>query len=288
MLRAWERRYGVVNPTRTSGGLRLYTHEDVLRLQLLRKLTEQGHPISQVANLASNDLVGMLREDAIEAGVGAVQTEQSEAGRYLASTLEALQSLDGPRVHATLMRAVVALNSREFIRDVVTPLLSRVGDLWADEAICPVHEHILSVNLRRVLAWMLDSFPVEEGAPVLVCTTPAHHRHELGAMLAGITAAEERWRVAYLGADLPAEDIALSVKLTGASVVALSLVYVRDRETVRSEIKKLRSLMPKSVMIVAGGAGAQSSHLEKSGAIFLPDFEELRTLLRSRDTRKRQ
>ncbi|HEX6575427.1 MAG TPA: MerR family transcriptional regulator [Gemmatimonadaceae bacterium] len=286
VLRAWERRYGVVVPKRTDGGLRLYTHDDVLRLQLLRKLTEQGHPIGQIAKLSGNKLVELLREDAIESGIAAVQTEQTEAGKFLAATIEAVQSLDGPRVHSTLMRAVVALKSREFMRDVVTPLLTRVGQLWADEAICPVHEHILSVNLRRVLAWMIDSVPVEDGAPVVVCTTPANHRHELGAMLAAITASEERWRAAYVGPDLPAEDIAMGAKLTGASAVALSLVYVRDRESARKEIKRLRSLLPKRVMLIVGGAGAESLDIDQQGIAILTDFDELRTLLRSRDTRK--
>ena len=286
VLRAWERRYGVVKPKRTEGGLRLYTHEDILRLQLLRKLTEQGHPISQIASMSGSDLAGLLGDDARENAVSAIQTDQSEAGRYLASVLEAVQSLDGPRVHAILMRAVVELKSREFTHQLVLPLLSRVGELWASESICPVHEHILSVNLRRVLAWIIDSLPVEENAPVIACTTPPHHRHELGAMLAGIAAAEERWKVAYLGADLPAEDIAMGAKLTGASVVALSAVYVRDREGLRKEIRKIRRALPRNVMLVVGGAGAQGAGLEKTGAIVLPGLDELLSLLRTRDTRR--
>lgn len=285
VLRAWERRYGAVKPKRTEGGLRLYTHEDILRLQLMRKLTEQGHPISQIATMSGSDLAGLLKDDAIENAVAQVRTEETEAGRYLALVLEAAQSLDGPRVYSTLMRAVVALKSGEFTRELVLPLLSRVGEMWASETICPVHEHVLSINLRRVLAWMIDALPVEDGAPVVICTTPAHQRHELGAMLAGIAAAEEKWSVAYLGPDLPAEDIAMGAKLTEASVVALSAIYVRDREALRKEITKIRSALPKGVMLVVGGAGAQKAGLEKTGAIVLQGFDEFLALLRTRDTR---
>src|SRR5215207_3303512 len=125
VLRAWERRYRVVTPKRTDGGARLYTQDDVLRLQLLRRLTEEGHAIGQIASLPSTELVGLLRDDAIERGISAATTEQTEAGRFLAATLDAVQSLDGPRVYATLMRAAVALKSREFMSDVVSPLLNR-------------------------------------------------------------------------------------------------------------------------------------------------------------------
>ena len=285
VLRAWERRYNVVNPKRTDGGLRLYSHEDVLRLQLLKKLTEQGHAIGQIAHLPSAELVSMMREDAIESSISTAQVEPTEAGRFLAATLDAVQSLDGPRVHQTLMRAVVALKSREFTRDVVTPLLSRVGEMWADETICPVHEHILSVNLRRVLAWMIDAVPADDEAPVLVCTTPAHQRHELGAMLSAIAAIEERWRVAYLGPDLPAEDIALGAKVTGASMVAVSIVYVRDKEAMKKDLRALRTKLPRNVMLVAGGAGTRNVELDKQGIVILQNIDELRSLLRSRDPR---
>ena len=227
----------------------------------------------------------MLRDDALETSIASEQTQPTEAGRYLAATINALQSLDGPRIHQTLMRAVVTLKSREFTRDVITPLLSRVGDMWSEEAICPVHEHILSVNLRRVLAWIIDSASVDADAPVIVCSTPSYQRHELGAMLAGIAATEEGWRVAYLGPDLPAEDIAIGAKTTGASVVALSIVYVRDKETVRKEVKSLRSKLPKNVMLVVGGAGTRNAELANLGAIVLQDADDLRSLLRSRYTR---
>lgn len=287
VIRAWERRYDVVKPKRTDGGARVYSHEDVLRLQLLKRLTEQGHAIGQIADLSSVQLVAILRDDEIESAVAKVEAEPTEAGRFLAEALEAAQSLDGPRVHQALMRAVVALKSAEFVNELVLPLLSRVGELWATEAICPVHEHVLSVNLRRVLAWVIDSVPANDDAPVFLCTTPAHQRHELGAMLSGITASEEQWRVAYLGPDLPAEDIALGAKTTGASVVALSIVHARDKEALRHEVKKIRSLLPKGVVLVAGGAGTRNANLEKAGALVLSGLDDLRNFLRSPDTRRK-
>lgn len=288
VIRAWERRYEVVKPRRTEGGARLYSHEDVLRLQLLRRLTEQGHAIGQIADLPTDQLVALLREDEIETAVEKIDVSPTMAGRFLAETLEAAQSLDGPRIHQTLMRAVVALNSTEFVHQLALPLLARIGDLWATEAICTVHEHVLSVNLRRVLAWMINSVPPGENAPVFMCTTPTHQRHELGAMLAGIAASEEHWRVTYPGADLPAADIALGARASGASVVALSIVYVRDKAALREEVKKIRSLLPEGVVLIAGGPGTRNAALEKSGAIVLETFEELRMFLRSPEPRRKR
>ena len=56
VLRAWERRYGVVAPHRSAGGQRLYSDHDVERLRQLRQLTGRGHSISRIASLSLADL----------------------------------------------------------------------------------------------------------------------------------------------------------------------------------------------------------------------------------------
>ena len=62
VLRAWEKRYGVVDPTRTEGGQRLYSDEDVRRLSLLRQAVEEGRSISQVVELTTEELQGLVME----------------------------------------------------------------------------------------------------------------------------------------------------------------------------------------------------------------------------------
>jgi len=59
-LRAWEKRYQVVDIVRSQTGRRLYAQEDVQRLRLLRKLTNLGHSISNIANLDNPQLDQML------------------------------------------------------------------------------------------------------------------------------------------------------------------------------------------------------------------------------------
>lgn len=292
VLRAWERRYRVVEPGRTATGGRLYSSADVLRLRLLRRVTEAGHPIGQVAGLETEALLSLARvaEPPVEAvGVAgeAGRDGKAEAERYAVAALGAVEALDGRRLRATLMRAVVALTGREFVDELVVPLLRRVGELWAAESLCPAQERLLSTNLRGVLAWLMESMPVPGGAPVVLATTPALNRHELGAMLAGVVAAEEGWRVVYLGPDLPAADIAAAASITGARVVALSVVYAEEARSVRSEIADLRATLADGVELVVGGAGAvaETARLSVAGATVLPDLAALRALLRAAASR---
>ena len=63
-IRAWERRYGAVEPNRSDSGRRRYDDRDVERLRLLRSVTEAGHAIGQVARRSNEDLRELLSRHA--------------------------------------------------------------------------------------------------------------------------------------------------------------------------------------------------------------------------------
>ena len=59
-LRAWERRYGTVEPRRTPGGSRLYDATQIDRLKTLKELTDYGHAISEVTRMSLTELKHLL------------------------------------------------------------------------------------------------------------------------------------------------------------------------------------------------------------------------------------
>ncbi|MEO6602571.1 MAG: MerR family transcriptional regulator [Polyangiaceae bacterium] len=59
-LRAWERRYGTVEPHRTPGGSRLYDAAQIDRLKTLKELTDYGHSIGEVARMTLEELKRLL------------------------------------------------------------------------------------------------------------------------------------------------------------------------------------------------------------------------------------
>src|SRR5690606_11993180 len=120
-------------------------------------------------------------------------------------------------------------------------------------------------------------------APGIVVTTPAGQVHEIGALLAAATAATEGWRVTYLGADLPAEDIAAAVSESGAGVVALSIIFPLDDAGVHEELRRLVGLLEPTTRLVVGGSGADSyrTTLERLGAQVVRDLTTLRSALRA-------
>ncbi len=283
VLRAWERRYGLVDPRRDENGVRLYSSADIVRLRLLRRVTESGHPIGRVADLDTDRLVALVREEEQSAAQAGAPRISEVADRYMAACLEAVEAMDGSRIHAVLMRAVVGLGLMDFVEGVVSPLLRRVGELWEGGELCPAHEHLLSVCVQRVLAWLLDTLPSAPGAPLLLATTPSGQRHELGAMLAGVVAADSGWRTLYFGPDLPVGDIAHAAETTGADAVALSMVYRADAPSVESDLRELRSRLPGGVFLFVGGPGVspQRERLAELGVDCLADLTALRIALQA-------
>ena len=282
VLRAWEKRYGAVAPPRRDGGAqRLYSDADVERLRLLRRVTTAGRSIGQVAELTDPQLAALVREDeAQRAAVLMPRRAGDAAAAALERALEAARALDGPALEGTLRRALMAVGAVGFIDEVAVPFLRAVGDAWEEGRLGVAHEHLASAVVRRVLAFVAETVEPGPGARDVVVATPQRQAHELGALLAAASAAASGWRVTYLGADLPAEEIASAARQKGAAAVALSVLYPADEGLLAVELRRLRRELP-AMPIVLGGDGARRMGrvLDETRATYLPSLAEFRRAL---------
>lgn len=285
LLRAWEFRYGAIRPGRSASGQRRYSDEDIERLRLLRRVTEVGRRIGDVATLPLSELSDLAKEDrrsAQPAGaeVGPVAIP---ARAFLIDTMRAIESMDQVRLRRVFAHAAVALTPSALLEDVVSPLLQRVGEQWEHGTVDPSDEHMATVVVEGILSRVLEVVSQEDSSWRLVVATPTGHRHGIGAMIAAITAAVEGWQVTYLGTDLPASSIAEAARRQGARIVALSLVYPVNDPHVSEWIRDLGRTLEEGIDVLAGGDAAMSydEDLSRIGATVLNDMTAFRTLLRS-------
>lgn len=257
LLRVWERRYRAVAPTRGPGGQRLYSDADIERLALLHAATRAGRSISRVAGLADEALAELVDEDlAARERRAAVTSGSGEKRDLVGEALFLARALDSAALDDTLRRAVAAMGLATFIESVAAPLLRRVGSEWHAGRLTLAHEHMVSSLLHDIVAERMRAVGRRDGAPLVVVGTLAGERHAIGAVLAGAAAAVEGWNVLHLGADLPATAIAEAAKSADARVVAVSIVYVENREALLDELRTLRAKLPDTITLVAGGGGA--------------------------------
>jgi MerR family transcriptional regulator, light-induced transcriptional regulator len=279
LLRAWERRYQAVVPLRSDGGQRLYSEEDVERLRLLREAAAAGHSIGGIARLPEEELRGLVR-GAVRSAVAAGGAADDEVLRpYLEAALVALEQRDATGLKWLVARASVVLGQGAFIEGLLVPFLREVGARWEMGLIGPGDEHVVSQGLRSTLGSMLATLEAGPSAPVVLCGTPAGQRHEFGALLAGVAAAEAGWRVIYLGPDLPAEEIVRLAGRSGARAVALSVLRPAAEPDPMSELARIRELLPVGVPMYVGGPLASGEI--PGGVVWLESVSALTHELRS-------
>lgn len=285
VLRAWEKRYGVVDPERSAGGQRLYSDDDVNRLSLLRRAVEEGRAISQVSGLSTQELEGLVKEDESERlrGPGPNPLHSSTGGEILVLAERAVSDLDPYGLERILMRGAMSLPLVAVLDEVVTPLLDSIGTSWRQGRYGPGHEHLATVQVRRFLEWLLGTISHTVLAPVLLTATPAGERHELGALLSAVSGAAEGWRAVFLGPDLPAEEIALAALRLEARVVGISAVDPGTAEALPGQVRALRGRLPPGVQVFVGGTAAEMKNdaLRGEGVEVLGSFGELRVRLRA-------
>jgi methanogenic corrinoid protein MtbC1 len=200
----------------------------------------------------------------------------------MARAMGAIDRLDAPALDALLRRGALSLGGTTFVDQVVSRLLRAVGDRWHDGTLSPAHEHLASVVIRGVLAWIIATNAAPAHAPRIVIATPSGELHEFGAMLAAAAASEEGWRAVYLGANLPAHDLAEVAAKVDARAVALSIVYA-DEDAVRDHVLGILGTLPDGVTLLVGGAAVQrdAELLHADGVRVVDDIAGLRQALRA-------
>lgn len=286
VLRAWERRYGVVSPGRSSGSHRLYSDADIERLSLIRQAMAGGRRIHQVARLTVDELNGLLEEDRRSAPasvvpIGPLRPHSEDSGPDIGSFLAAIHALDQARLDAMLADAALRMPTPALVDRLLTPLMTGVGDEWCAGQLRVAHEHLASAAVRSLLGSLRAAQSPAPGAPEIVVGTPVGQQHELGALANALLAEADGWQVTYLGANVPADDLAATVRQRGARAVALSIVFPPDDPQLARDLGRLRRALPQGVEIIAGGASAPhyESTLTSIGATIVGDSSSFRRRL---------
>jgi DNA-binding transcriptional MerR regulator len=242
LLRAWEQRYGLLQPTRTPGGFRLYSAADEARVQRMQSLVSGGLAAAQAAHLVLSG-----GEPEPRTVPGSATTLEEAAGNLGA----ALDRLDEQAANSALDRLFSAYTVETVLQEVVLPYLHRLGDRWEAGEVSVAQEHFASNLLRGRLLGLAQGWGQGQGPLAILACGPGEH-HELGLLAFGVALRRRGWRITYLGTDSPISAVAdIARSLAPAVVVLLSINPDNFLDHAR-EIKELANQVP--VMIAGIGA----------------------------------
>lgn len=287
IIRTWEKRYNVVTPLRTETNRRLYSDADILRLTLLRLATEAGHSIGRIAKLPTEELLERIGTDGTVAQLSEIAKEGGSQAASLRSCIvaciAAAKQFDTHALESTLFRASTTFSQPVFLEKLIAPLMQEIGEQWKAGTLRIAQEHFATGIVRTLLGNIYQGSDTSTAMPNLVVAAPRGQFHEIGALIAGMTAASQGWQVTYLGANLPVEEIAGCAAQNAAKAIGLSIIYPTDDPHLANELRKLRRGIQEHVALFVGGTGATAyGHVISSiGAVRIDDMSTFRTELKA-------
>lgn len=245
-LRAWERRYGFPQPTRSDSGERLYPAEQVHKLRLVKRLVEQGGRPGQLARLDIAELVALLDEAA-----PAERRRSATAG-----FVELVRAHDMHSLRRRLRERRSRLGLARFVTELVAPLNTQVGEAWMRGQLQVFEEHLYTESIQLVLRESIAALPAGRAAdrPRVLLTTFPGEPHGLGLLMAEALFALDGAAPISLGTATPLWDIVLAAQAVGADIVALSFSGCMSPGQVVDGLAELRSRLPARIGLWAGGA----------------------------------
>ena len=241
LLRAWEQRYKLLQPTRTAGGFRLYGAADEARIRRMQSLVSGGLAAAQAARLILSG----------EAGPRTVSVSATILDEEAANLTASLDRLDEQAASAALDRLFSAYTVETVLQDVVIPYLHRLGERWEVGEISVAQEHFASNLLRGRLLGLAQGWGQGQGPGAILACLPGEH-HELGLLAFGVALRRRGWRITYLGTDSPIGAVAdIARSLLPAVVVLLGM----NPDSFLDHARQIEQLA-KQVQVVIAGRGA--------------------------------
>ena len=276
VLRAWERRYGLLQPTRSSGGFRLFSETDVARVRRMQAHLAQGLSAAEAARVAlAEDQAALPEKQAGLAGDATPRADSSPAvgagrlqaagpglpaadpgplaavGEWPGALRRALDAFDEPAAQAVLDRLVSDLSLTTMLREVVLPYLAELGERWVQGTASIAQEHFASNLIRGRLAGLARGWGDGQG-PRAVLACPPAELHDLALMIFGIALNRRGWRIDYLGANTPVDEVTWAAQERHSDLVVLATTRPENLEPLTAEL----IVLARHASLVLAGAGA--------------------------------
>lgn len=226
-LRAWERRYGLPQPARSSGGHRLYSQHDIDTLKWLMDRQDEGLSISRAVDLW-NQLLAEGKDPFWEMGddeqvVGQAPLEVGDTLTELRETwVDACLAYDEQRAVYTLSQAFALYAVETVCVELLQKGLFQIGEMWYEGNATAQQEHFASALAIRRLETLLSAAPppARQGRILIGC--PPEEEHTFSPLLLSLFLRRRGWDVVYLGANVPVDRLERTIERAQPHLVVLS------------------------------------------------------------------
>lgn len=253
LLRAWERRYGLLKPARSPGGLRLYTAQDLERVRVMREHLAAGLAAAEAAALASSP---PRAEEPNEPLLSPDALRQS--------LTDALDHFDEPRAQTVVDRLLRLTTIDTLLGEIVLPYLHQLGQRWERGEVSVAQEHFASAIVRGRLLGLARDWGLGVGPVAVLACLPGEH-HDIGLIAFGLALRVRGWRIVYLGSDTPLQMVQQVTRVVESSIVVVSAVRAEPLIPVLADLDALA----RTYRLALGGNAARTGGLDETSSFSL-------------------
>jgi len=244
-IRIWEKRYNLLDPSRTDTNIRLYSDQDLKKLLNLSLLYRHGEKISKLSKLSFEELNERIRN---------LTDELNDVESYLEQLTICMIEMDEVKFEKHLSRYILQHGFEKTVIDIIFPFLKRVGILWLSDNINPIQEHFISHLIRQKIIVAIDSLPLnkENGVPKVMLFLPEHELHEISLLFFHYLIRKMGFDTFYLGQHVPIDSLVEAANIYKPDYLISNFSYSPSYDDLDGYIESLASKFPKCEIFLTG------------------------------------
>ena len=262
-LRAWESRYGLIEPIRKASGHRLYTQEHIDLINRVVGLLDRGMRIGQVK-------AEVLAGDNSDDSDSSLEDErQNYWRRYINGMIAAIIRFDERALERTYSDALSHYPVRLVTEKLLSPVLKEVGERWASGQGSIAEEHFFGFYLRNKLGARFHHRSQSQSGPKLLMACLPGDLHEIGLLLFALDACDHGFQTILLGANMPLDEFPDAVKKTESDALVLSGTIEPGGEVISRSLPRLVEKLDVPVFVGGNVVASNFDDLKKTGVLLI-------------------
>lgn len=270
-LRIWEKRHGIIEPSRTNTNIRFYNDEDLKKIINVSLLNNQGFKISHIAHMSYDEITQKVIE---------LSKSSDELSLQIDQFVIAMIELDEDKFEKLLSGLILRFGFEKTITEIVYPFLEKIGVLWQTGNINPAQEHFISNLVRQKIIVAIDGLSLAPiSAHKVILYLPETELHEIGLLFHHYIVKKAGFRTYYLGQNVPHEDLKFIAAIHKPRFFITALTSKPTSQTVHEYLKKLEHDFPDVIILASGYQVSKLAVLPPKNIRIFKNSLELREFL---------
>ena len=263
-IRIWEKRYGIVEPSRTQTNIRYYSDEDLRHLMNVAILNKYGYKISNIQ---------VMTPEEISKSVIDLSFQDLDNDHLVDNLVMAMIELDEQRFDKIISSSIIKQGFEFTFENLLARFLEKIGILWQTGSVNPTQEHFITQLIRQKLILAIDGQQeLRKEFKTFALFLPENEYHEVALLYIYFLIRKKGHMVIYLGQNVPLINLKNVFEIHKVDYMLTSIASNLPDEAVSEIILELQHLYGDKKILIGGNCVLKSS-------VSLPDnFTTFKTL----------